>query len=516
MPYGGLAQLVERLLCTEKVGSSTLPASNLFKTRIIFVDPDRDWQEVKLSGQQERSSVTEIATMLFKDSTPPIDELLTMSPTDLGHKIVEFLNQPPVLRGRVNATSGGATRAWRQKLLDPDLIHPFRSLPSPVIRSLCAWVFVLSLNASAPLAVLSADTPTEDGGSPLLHSTVTQTEWHPAQSPTVNTGDVRVVDPGTSLDLVLSNEISPDATAEGDQFFGKISKDVLVDGRVVIPRGTLMHGVLSTLEEPKRAGRNGYVNAQFDYLITPDGRKVPIEGNSTTRDSKGKAAAKVVGRAAEYTALGGVVGTVIVLEYGGLAVAVASHGYALAGGAAIGGAAGLTIAMLTKGKSVMLPPGAEMRVILSEPLKLPTMTMPDETAEDFSPIGLKVNVAGMRINHRPLGEMSEITLTLDVLNQTENTFSTFEIGLEDDLGNVVFPSALGDTGMWASKIKPSSHFNSNITFGVDSVKSRHKLVFFKPYSREPLAQFALTDAMLASGKASSKGKRVATEARQPN
>ena len=122
----------------------------------------------------------------------------------------------------------------------------------------------------------------------------------------------------------------------------------------------------------------------------------------------------------------------------------------------------------------------------------------------------------MRIDRHPFGEMTEITLTLDILNQTENTFSTFEIGLEDELGNVFFPSPLGDTGMWSSKIKPSSRLNSNITFSVDNVKSRHKLVFFKPYSREPLAKFALTDAMLASGKASPKGKRVATEARQPD
>ena len=387
-------------------------------------------------------------------------------------------------------------------------------MPLPVIRSLCAWGLVLSLSASAPLAVLSADTPTEGGGSPVLHSTITQTECNRPQSPTVNTGDVREVDPGTELDLVLTTEIASGVTVEGDEFFGKISKDVLVDGRVVIPYGTRVHGVLSALEGPKRAGRNGYISARFDYLITPDGREVPIEGNSTTRDSKGKAAAKVVGRVAGYTALGGVVGTVIVLEYGGLAAAAASHGLDLAGGAAIGGAAGLTIAMLMKGKSVMLQPGAEMHVKLSEPLKLPTMTMPAETADDYSLPGLKVKVARMRTNRHPSGDTTDITLTLDILNQTENTFSTFEIGLEDELGNLFFPSDLGDTGMLFSKIKPSSHLNSNITFIVDNIKSRHKLVFFKPYSREPLAKFALTDAMLASGKASPKGKRVATEARQ--
>ncbi|MBS2007528.1 MAG: hypothetical protein JST01_10835 [Cyanobacteria bacterium SZAS TMP-1] len=389
-----------------------------------------------------------------------------------------------------------------------------RPLKVYVTRSLCVCGMVFSLSAGAPLAVLSADAPTEGGESPVLRSTVSKTETNSSQSPTVNRGDVRLVAPGTELELVLATEIEAGETVEGDEFFGKISKDVLVDDRVVIPRGTVVHGVLLSLEGPKRAGRNGYITTRFDYLVTPDGREVPIEGNSTTRDSKGKAAAKVVGRAAGFTAIGGVVGTVIALQVGGLAAAAASHGAVLAGGAAIGGATGLTIAMLMRGKSVMLPPGAEMRVKLSEPLKLPTMTMPDERAEDFSSPGLEVKVVGVRINRHGGGEMTDITLTLDISNQTENTFSMFDIGLEDELGNLFFPSPPGDTGMWSSKIRPNSHIISNIAFSVYNVKIRNKLVFFKPYSREPLAKFALTDAMLLSGKVSPKGKRVAIPARR--
>ncbi|MDR3614075.1 MAG: hypothetical protein P4L53_10925 [Candidatus Obscuribacterales bacterium] len=394
-------------------------------------------------------------------------------------------------------------------------VTPNERQPLPAIRSLCSWGLVLSLSASAPLAVWSAETPTEGGEAPVLRSTIIQTERNRPQDPTVNMGDVRVVAPGTALDLVLASEIEAGETVEGDQFFGKIIKDVTVDGQAVIPRGTVMHGVLSTVEGPKRAGRNGYITTRFDYLITPDGRKVPIEGNSTTRDSKGKAAAKVVGRAAGYTAVGGVLGTLMALQYGGLAAAAASHGTVLAGGAAIGGAAGLTTAMVMKGNSVMLQPGAEMQVKLREPLELPTMTMPNETAEDFNIPDLKVKVAGMRFDHHHFGEMTEIKLTLDVLNQTKNTFSMFDIGLEDELGNLFFPSPPGDTSISLNKIEPSSHVNININFSVYNVKLRHKLVFFKPYSREPLAKFALTDAMLASGKAGPKAKRAATETRQP-
>lgn len=384
---------------------------------------------------------------------------------------------------------------------------------SPFVRSVFALGLMVSLSAGAPLAVLSADTPNKEGDKPELRSTVIQNEYKHPQSPTVNTGDLRVVPPGAELEMFLSTEIEAGETVEGDEFFGKISKDVLVDGRVVIPRGTVLHGVLIAMEGPKRAGRNGYINTHFDYLITPDGRKIPIEGDSTTRDSKGKAAAKVVGRAAGYTAVGGVMGTLMALQFGGLAAAAASHGTTLAGGAAIGGATGLTIAMLKKGKSVMLEPGAEMHVKLGEPLRLPTMTMPNETAEDFSIAGLKVKVVGMHIDRRPSGGVGDIALKLDILNETDNTFSTFEIGLEDEQGNVFFPSPLGDMGI-SSKITPGGHFDSKITFSVDNVKSRYKLVFFKPYSRDPLARFALTDAMQENGKASHKGKHVATGARQ--
>lgn len=367
---------------------------------------------------------------------------------------------------------------------------------------------LLGLSASAQLSGLSAESTSEDGATPVLRSIIIQNEQKSPQSPTVNTEDVRVLAPGTSLSLFLLTEISADESAAGDEFFGKISKDVLVDGQVVVPRGTQIHGVLSSMEEAKRAGRNGYITARFDYLLTPDGRKVPIEGSSTTHDSKGKAAAKVVGRAAGFSVIGGVVGTVLVLKYGSLAVA-ASNGSALAGGAAVGGAAGLTVAMLTKGKSVLLQPGDELEVKLSEPLNLPTMTMPDEAADDFAIPGLKVNVEDMRVERHPFGEMSEVTLTLDILNQTEDTFSTFEIGLEDELGNLFFPSPF-DGGTF-SKILPSSHSTSTITFNVANGKCRHKLVFFKPFSRDPLTRITLTDSMLANGKPTPKSKRVATE-----
>jgi hypothetical protein len=360
-------------------------------------------------------------------------------------------------------------------------------------RRIMATALTASLLLSGGVPLLQP-AHAEDG--PILKGSVIQTKEH-SNNPTINPNDIKEVAPGTTLDMVVSTALTPGVNVEGDEFYGKISQDYCVDGKVVIPKGTIVHGIVDKMEGPKRAGRNGYINSRFDYMVTPDGREISIDGGSSTRDSKGKAAAKVVGRAAGYTLGGGLIGAIMVVKYGGLAAIAASNGYALAGGAAVGGAVGLTAAMISKGHSAMIQPGAEIRVKLTDDLRLPTVNMPDASADDYTLEGLKVKVTGMRYARDPFGEPNEITLTLDIDNKTENTFSTFEIGLEDEYGNLFFPSPFGDTGMWFSKITPNSHATNNITFNVDNIKSQHKLVFFKQYSREPLAKFALTESMIS-------------------
>jgi hypothetical protein len=381
------------------------------------------------------------------------------------------------------------------------------------VDKLLATALTVGVLAASPLVVgLSAfaeDTPAMAG---VLNGSVIKTDKH-TDIPTVNANDIKEIAPGTTLDMVISTAVTAGVNVQGDEFFGKVSKDYAVDGKVVIPKGTIVHGLVEQLEGPKRAGRNGYISTKFDYMITPDGREILIEGKSTTRDSSAKAAAKVVGRAAGFTLGGGVVGAVMVMRYGGMAAVAATNGYALAGGAALGGALGLTSAMVTKGHNAMIQPGAEIRVKLAEDLKLPTVNMPDVSAENYVLDGLKVKVLGMRYEKDPFGEPNEITLTLDVDNKTENTFSTFEIGLEDEYGNLFYPSPFGDTGMWFSKITPNTHASNNLTFNVDNVKYQHKLVFFKQYSREPLAKIALTDAMVKdekNGKGSKKHEKLTT------
>ena len=356
--------------------------------------------------------------------------------------------------------------------------------------------------AAAPLLPMAAFAEETTSGKTL--NGVIKIDKNQTSSPTINENDIKTVNPGATLDMVISTGVTTGVSTTGDEFFGKVSKDYTVDGKVVIPRDTLVHGIVETIADPKRAGRNGYIRTRFDYMITPDGREIAIEGGNSTRDGKGKAAAKVVGRAAGFTAVGGVMGAIMVLKYGGMAAVAATNGYALAGGAAVGGVAGLTAAMIKKGHAAMIQPGAELRIKLTDELVLPTVNMPDASAEDYTLEGLNVKVMGMRYDKDPFGEDSEVTVSMDVTNKTEYTFSTFEVALEDEYGNVFFPSPFGDTGMWFGKLAPNTHQAGNVTFSVDNPHLHHKLVFYKQYTREPLAKFALLDSMLPVDKKGSK------------
>jgi hypothetical protein len=310
------------------------------------------------------------------------------------------------------------------------------------------------------------------------------------KTPELNPNDLVEVggNKGQALEMKLATLLGSGLSVEGDEFFGKISKDYTVDGKLVLPRGTLIHGIMEAVSDPKRMGRDGTMKMRFDYMITPDGREIPIEGKKDTAPSAVKSALQIAGRGTTYALGGGIIGALVVLQYGGLAAVTASSGYALAGGAAVGGVAGLTAAMLSKGQHAMLQPGAELKFKLTEPIQLPTMNPvanPDETRKLE---GLTVQVLGQRIDKDPFGELKEITLTLDIDNSTEHSFSTFDMALLDEYGTVFYPTPFGDTGLWFGKVTPNSRTRGNLSFSVDDAKAQHYLVFYKQYSRQVIAK----------------------------
>lgn len=308
------------------------------------------------------------------------------------------------------------------------------------------------------------------------------------------TGETKKVEQGTRLKMTVSNVLSSGYNQKDDEFFAEITNDLAAPGGIVIPTGTIAHGKVHVLEGSKRLGRDAYMTLNFDYLITPDGRKIPIEASMTTKRGAAASVAKVALQDTAYTVAGGVLGGFLAFKYLGLGAAVASHGYTLAGGAGVGAVVGATASLIRKGGEVLIAPGDEINVEVKGALNLPVMK--EEVFKDEEKIidGLDVQIVSYRLEKDPFGEMNTITLSILVDNRTDKTFSTFDMALVNDYKAVFYPSLFGDTSLWFVKIKPNSRMIGTMSFSVDNPKRKHWLVFYDSNTRKQLAKISVNNA----------------------
>lgn len=155
---------------------------------------------------------------------------------------------------------------------------------------------------------------------------------------------------GQEIDVRLQAELSS-ATADVEQRFEATTvADLLRGNDVLIPAGSIMRGVISSVTKATRMERKGSLTVAFDQ-ITIRGRSYPMRGTVTQAlESEGiKGEAGKIGTGA---GIGAIIGGII----GGVKGALL--------GVLIGG--GGTIAA-TEGKDVTLPAGTILRVSLDTP-----------------------------------------------------------------------------------------------------------------------------------------------------
>lgn len=324
------------------------------------------------------------------------------------------------------------------------------------------------------------------------------------------TGEIDQLDTKDVIKMTVSQVLSSGYTEEGDEFFAEISKEVEGDKGVILPAGTIAHGTVKEIQESKRLGRDGWIEVTFDYLITPDGREIPIQGKMSTKLNPVVGTTKVVAKSAGYTAAGGVVGGFLALNMFGLPAAIVSQGYTLAGGAALGGAVGLGMALYKKGKDVLISPGDEIRVKVTKELALPVFKPEALKQEEFCCEGLNVKITNIDFEEDPFGELNTITIAIVITNLTDKYFTGFDISLVNDLNAAFYPSVFGDTTILFSKIKPGDRTSGRISFSVDNIKRKHWLVFYDRAQRKPIAKLSIDNAYkdIQAKKKKSKKKKT--------
>lgn len=184
---------------------------------------------------------------------------------------------------------------------------------------------------------------------------------YPSDS-TRNPNDVRSSTPGaipsgTELDVRLQTALSSDTAQVEDRFEATTVVDLRENGRVIIPAGSRVRGVVTAVREAGRVDRKGSLSLSFDQ-ITVNGRNYPIRGTVTEALESGgyREDAEKIGAGA---AVGGIIGGIL----GGVKGAIA--------GVLIGGGG---VVAATEGENVELTPGTVLRMRLDQPLNVNNLT----------------------------------------------------------------------------------------------------------------------------------------------
>lgn len=158
---------------------------------------------------------------------------------------------------------------------------------------------------------------------------------------------------GQEIDVRIERELSSETAQVEDRFTATTVVDLYQGNEVLIPAGSTMRGVISSVNKATRTDRKGSLTVAFDQ-VTIRGRNYPMRGTVTqaleSEGIKGEAA-KIGAGAGVGAILGGILG--------------GAKGALL--GILIGG--GGTIAA-TEGKDAVVPAGTVLRVRFEQPLQI--------------------------------------------------------------------------------------------------------------------------------------------------
>ena len=166
---------------------------------------------------------------------------------------------------------------------------------------------------------------------------------------TTSTATQGVVPRGTELDVRLEQALSSDTAQVEDRFEATTVVDLRENGRVLIPAGSRVRGVVTAVKNAGRLERKGELQLSFDQ-ITVNGRKFPIRGTVTQALEAGgyRDDAEKIGTGA---AVGAILGGIL----GGVRGAIT--------GVLIGGGG---VVAATEGEDVNLAPGTILRMRLDQ------------------------------------------------------------------------------------------------------------------------------------------------------
>src|SRR5438876_3943459 len=173
---------------------------------------------------------------------------------------------------------------------------------------------------------------------------------------------------GTAFKVKLEKTLSTFSSKEGDPFSGRVTQDVMLDGKTVIPVGATVQGRVTKVNEPRRIAGKPTIGIFPEAVVLPDGERYMLNAamvdtslrNGTDVNTEGQFKGDGID-GKDLTEVG--MGTGGGMLVGGLA----GGGKGLLIGGAVGAGATVTH-WLSKHRSATLPAGTELVMDLNRPM----------------------------------------------------------------------------------------------------------------------------------------------------
>jgi len=174
------------------------------------------------------------------------------------------------------------------------------------------------------------------------------------QAPNLSTSTDRITVPaGTRLLVRMIDGIDSDRNRVGERFRASLQENLVVEGRIVAPKGTDVYGRLSEAREAGRlAGRSELKLELTDMVLNNQPQPIMTGTYEVAGKARGgNTAAKTAGGAAVGAVIGGIAG-------GGRGAAI---------GAGVGGGAGAATNVITRGERVRVPSETLIEFTIQQP-----------------------------------------------------------------------------------------------------------------------------------------------------
>ena len=209
-----------------------------------------------------------------------------------------------------------------------------------------------------------------------------------APSPVVRGQSTGLIIPeGTEIQLSLSEPLSSKLSDVGDEVYATIRRDVVIDGKTLLRRGTEVIGRVTLVQSASRPFKGGKLHVTFERVrIDGEDQKLSavirsasdfardekVQTNSEGTLKEGTSGGDLLRNVGTAAGIGMIGATIAILastsdrDFGGYSI---SRGGAVTGAAILGGSVVAGV-LLTKGKEVRLDPGAIIRLKLERALSV--------------------------------------------------------------------------------------------------------------------------------------------------